>query len=93
MRPNKAFYRGFENQATTSVAIRTNALEDLYIVLTTWDSKGATLLLVVNPLVVWLWIGGVIVLLGTIFTMWPRPVPEAVRVTAPARGEAMAYGD
>ncbi|CAA9570074.1 MAG: Cytochrome c heme lyase subunit CcmF [uncultured Thermomicrobiales bacterium] len=93
MRPNKAFYRGFENQATTSVAIRTNAREDLYIVLTTWDSKGATLLLVVNPLVVWLWIGGAIVLVGTVFTMWPRPATSPVRVAAPARGEAMAYGD
>ncbi len=93
MRPNKSFYRGFENQATTSVAIRTTPAEDLYIVLTTWDSKGASFLLVVNPLVVWLWIGGVIVLVGTVFTMWPRPVAVPVRATAPTRGEVLAYGD
>jgi cytochrome c-type biogenesis protein CcmF len=93
MRPNKSFYRGFENQATTSVAIRTTPREDLYIVLNTWDSRSATMLLVVNPLVVWIWIGGLIVLIGTIFTMWPRPVPVAVTAAAPARGGAMAYGD
>lgn len=93
MRPNKAFYRGFENQATTSVAIRTTPREDLYIVLNTWDSKSATMLLVINPLVVWIWIGGLIVLIGTIFTMWPRPVPITVPVGAPARRGAMAYGD
>ncbi len=93
MRPNKSFYKGFENQGTTSVAIRTTPMEDLYIVLSTWDSASATLLLVVNPLVVWLWIGGLIVLIGTFFTLWPRPVAQPVRVTAPASGKAMAYGD
>jgi cytochrome c-type biogenesis protein CcmF len=93
MTPNRAYYRGFENQSSTSVAIRTNALEDLYIVLGNWDSKGATFLLAVNPMVVWLWIGGAIVLVGTIFTMWPRPVTQPVRATVPARGRAAAYGD
>ena len=91
--PAKSFYRGFEDQATTSVAIRTNALEDLYIVLTSYDSKSASFLLVVNPMVVWLWIGGGIVLLGTIFTMWPRPTPQPAPATVPVRGGAAAYGD
>jgi cytochrome c-type biogenesis protein CcmF len=93
MTPNRAYYRGFENQSSTSVAIRTNALEDLYIVLGNWDSKGATFLLAVNPMVVWLWIGGAIVLVGTIFTMWPRPATHPARATVPARGRAAAYGD
>jgi cytochrome c-type biogenesis protein CcmF len=93
MFPAKAFYTGFEEQATTTVAIRTNAMEDLYIVLTNYDSKSASFLLVVNPMVVWLWIGGVIVLVGTIFTMWPRPATQPARATVPARGGAVAYGD
>jgi cytochrome c-type biogenesis protein CcmF len=91
--PSKSVYRGFEQQATTSVAIRTTALEDLYVVLNGWDSQSASFLLVVNPLVVWLWIGGGIVLVGTIFTMWPRPVPRAARVAEPVPGGAVAYGD
>lgn len=93
LRPTKSFYRGFEDQATTGVAIRTTALEDLYIVLTTWDAHSASFLLVVNPMVVWLWVGGLIVLVGTAFTLWPRPVPRPVRAEAPARGGAVAYGD
>ncbi len=95
MLPSRSFYRGFEDQGTTSVAIRTTPLEDLYIVLTGWDADGASFLLAVNPLVVWLWIGGVIVLFGTVFAMWPRPVPRplTVREREPARGEAVAYGD
>jgi len=93
MLPNKSYYTGFEDQATTSVAIRTNAIEDLYIVLTNYDNKTASFLLVVNPMVVWLWIGGLIVLVGTIFTMWPRPTAQPARATVPARGGAVAYGD
>jgi cytochrome c-type biogenesis protein CcmF len=91
--PSKSTYRGFEQQATTSVAIRTTPLEDLYVVLNGWDSGSASFLLVVNPLVVWLWVGGGIVLVGTIFTMWPRPVARAVRATQAAPEGAVAYGD
>ena len=82
--------KGFEDQATTSVAIRTTPQEDLYIVLTTWDSKSASFLIAVNPMVVWIWSGGLVVLLGTVFTLWPRPVARRVRVTEPARGGAVA---
>lgn len=65
------------------------------IVLTGWDANGASFLLAVNPLVVWLWISGVIVLAGTIFAMWPRPRPRAVRAAEPepAPRGVVAYGD
>jgi cytochrome c-type biogenesis protein CcmF len=93
MRPSKSFYQGFEDQATTSVAIRTTPLEDLYIVLNGWDSQGASFLLVVNPMVVWLWAGGAIVLVGTVFALWPRPLPRTVRATETVPRGAVAYGD
>jgi cytochrome c-type biogenesis protein CcmF len=95
LRPAKSFYRGFEGQATTSVAIRTTPREDLYVVLNNWDARGASFLLAVNPMVVWLWVGGAIVLAGTVFTLWPRPAlaPRPARALGPARGEIGAYGD
>ena len=93
MRPAKYAYTGFEQQATTGVAIRTTPLEDLYVVLNGWDSQSASFLLVVNPLVVWLWVGGLVVLVGTVFALWPRPVPQRVAVAEPAHGGAVAYGD
>ncbi|MBV9168914.1 MAG: hypothetical protein JOZ81_02370 [Chloroflexi bacterium] len=37
----------------------------------------------VNPLVSWIWTGGLLLLLGTIVTMWPAPVPVARRATIP----------
>ncbi len=69
--PAKNFYEGQE-QPTTEVAIRTTLLEDLYVILTGWDKDGTTSLKVmVNPLVVWIWIGGGVLLLGTLIAFWP----------------------
>lgn len=93
LRPTKSVYRGFEAQATTSVAIRTSAREDLYVVLNGWDSKSASFLIVVNPLVVWLWIGGAIVVGGTVLSLWPRPTTRSVRVTGQQPAGVVAYGD
>ena len=52
-----------------------------------------TLHVFVNPLVVWIWVGGAIVALGAVFAIWPdrrrpsrsRPAPAAGAVTARAR--------
>ena len=49
-----------------------------------------TILGYVNPLVSWIWIGGIILVLGTGVAMWPTAaerrehayVPDAVRVAA-----------
>jgi cytochrome c biogenesis factor len=37
----------------------------------------------INPLVTWLWVGGFLLLLGTLVSMWPGPRP-AVRTAAVA---------
>jgi cytochrome c biogenesis factor len=43
-----------------------------------------------NPLVPWIWIGWLIMVLGTISCLIPNAVP--VRVTAPARVEPATVG-
>ncbi len=91
MTPDKRFYRNFERQPATQVAIRTTAFEDLYIVLAGWEQDGsASFLVFVNPLVVWLWLGGIVALAGTFVAMWPAPRPRAVTVDAPV--PALAVG-
>jgi cytochrome c-type biogenesis protein CcmF len=57
--------------ATPSVL--TSASEDLYLTLLAYDASNGTitLRLFVNPLVVWIWIGGTIVVLGAVFAIWP----------------------
>ena len=70
--PEKRFYKK-PQQPTTEVAMRSTLLEDLYLVLGSFDpeSKRITLQAYVNPLVAWLWIGGFILAAGTAVTMWP----------------------
>lgn len=61
----KIFYATWPEPAT-EVAIRTNWKEDLYVVLSSWESKEkATFQVKVNPFVSWIWTGGLIMVIGT----------------------------
>jgi len=70
--PEKRFYKK-PQQPTTEVAMRSTLTEDLYLVLGSYDPPTGlvTIQAYVNPLVSWLWIGGRIMGLGTVATMWP----------------------
>ncbi|MGF7184037.1 cytochrome c-type biogenesis protein CcmF [Desulfitispora alkaliphila] len=71
LQPEKIFYPTW-HQPRTEVAIKGTLREDLYIILAGWDQDGTTALTVhVNPLVQWLWIGGYVLVLGTLFALWP----------------------
>jgi cytochrome c-type biogenesis protein CcmF len=78
--PEKYFHRSFE-QPVTEVAIRSTLLEDLYVILVGWDEDGTTAFKVlINPLVNWIWIGGIVLVLGGLIAFWPewrlQPVPQ-----------------
>ncbi|MBI5956699.1 MAG: heme lyase CcmF/NrfE family subunit, partial [Chloroflexi bacterium] len=71
MAPAKEFHRGHE-QPNTEVDVRTTLIEDLYLILTGWEDDGtANFRLIVNPMVVWIWIGGVVLLFGTVIAFLP----------------------
>lgn len=76
--PEKYFHRNYE-QPVTEVAIRSTLLEDLYLILIGWDEDGTTAFKVlVNPLVNWIWIGGVVFVIGGLIAFWPErrePLP------------------
>ena len=73
MSPGVNFYR-VDEQRSTEVAVDSNPLRDLYVVLTGLGEDGtATISVFVNPLVMWLWIAGVIVVVGGIVAAWPSP--------------------
>ncbi len=70
--PEKYFHRSYE-QAVTEVAIRSTLLEDIYVILIGWEEDGTTAFKVlVNPLVSWIWIGGIVVVLGGLIAFWPE---------------------
>ena len=71
LEPKKVFYPTAPEPGT-QVAIHGGLKEDLYVILASWDKNGsATLKVLVNPMVAWLWIGGYIMVAGTIFALWP----------------------
>ena len=74
MDPAKWFFRKREQEPTTEVAIRRGAWEDLYIVLAAFElqDQSATLHIVVNPLVNWIWVGFGILALGTVIALLPE---------------------
>ena len=74
MYPAKWFFRKREEEPTTEVAIRRGIAEDVYIVLPAFDLKdqSASLHVVVNPLVNWIWMGFGIMALGTGIALLPE---------------------
>jgi cytochrome c-type biogenesis protein CcmF len=74
------------------VANRSTLKEDLYIVYEglNQDTGRPIIKARVNPLVMWIWIGVWIMIVGTVLAMIPNAVP--VRVTAPARVQAAPVG-
>jgi cytochrome c-type biogenesis protein CcmF len=68
--------RDYPSSATAiaTPAVSTGLGEDLYVTLLASDgaSGAVTLHLFVNPLVVWIWIGGAVVGLGAVFAAWPE---------------------
>jgi cytochrome c-type biogenesis protein CcmF len=83
MFPEKRFYKK-QQQPTTEVALHSTLLEDLYLVLGSYDDKSGlmTLLVFVNPLVNWLWIGGLVVVLGTVIAMSPTAAEQRALAAA-----------
>jgi cytochrome c-type biogenesis protein CcmF len=84
--PEKRFYKK-PKQPTTEVANRSTLREDLYLVLGSYDPKTnlATILAYVNPLVVWIWLGGVVIAFGTLIAVWPTAAERRVEVPVPDR--------
>ncbi len=85
LHPEKRFYKKPE-QPTTEVAIRSTVGADLYVVLGSYDgaSQMATIQAYINPLVGFLWWGGVVLGIGTVVTIWPARAPARAPAYAAA---------
>ncbi len=88
--PAMHFYRTLagRDQPTNEIAIRMGPAEDLYVVLAGWEGNGqtASFKVYVNPMMSWMWIGGIVMILGTLAAVWPhQKETERVTVAAPAQ--------
>ncbi len=84
--------RDYPNSPTAiaTPAVRTSLGEDLYVTLLAADpdTQAVSLHVFINPLVVWIWIGGAIVGLGAIFAIWPERALRRVTAEEPMRAPA-----
>jgi cytochrome c-type biogenesis protein CcmF len=97
--PEKRLYKaGQETQPTTEVAIYSTAKNDVYVVFQggTKDGKRAVVQVFYNPLVMWVWIGTIVLVAGTLIALLPnkkvivRRRPEIVSKEEPKELEAKA---
>ena len=74
MYPAKWYFRKHESQPTTEVAIRRSFSEDLYLVMPAFSlqEQSASMEIVVNPLVNWVWVGFGFLALGTFIALLPE---------------------
>jgi cytochrome c-type biogenesis protein CcmF len=86
LQPAKWFFRKHEDEPTTEVAIRRGFWEDVYVVLANYDiqTKAATIHVVVNPLVNWIWAGFGLLALGTFIALLPESSFALVAARIPA---------
>ncbi|MBI4540433.1 MAG: heme lyase CcmF/NrfE family subunit [Gemmatimonadetes bacterium] len=94
----KRFYTTSAEQPTTEVGIRSTPLEDLYLILAAVDdvqgvvqndpkAQRATFRILVNPLVSWIWYGGLLMTLGALIAVWPESRRERSIAAAPGGRE------
>lgn len=92
--PAKFIYAKPQGTATTEVAIRSTLGQDVYAIMNTVnpESKLGTFRVIVRPFVAWIWLGGMLMILGAAVSMSPsvREVLGEVRVPTRASNAAAA---
>lgn len=62
--------REIDNQ--TEVALRSTFRDDIYVIFTNFDGRGtASFRVLINPMVSWIWAGGLVLVIGAFVIMWP----------------------
>ncbi|MCL5429183.1 MAG: heme lyase CcmF/NrfE family subunit [Chloroflexi bacterium] len=83
--PRRDFY--FESQQPMNIPGLYSTIEsDVYLRLVDWEpvsAQSATFKVYLNPLVNWVWMGGIVFMVGTLVAAWPER--ETVEMAAPAR--------
>jgi cytochrome c-type biogenesis protein CcmF len=76
LRPQRNVYHKNPEAPTSEVGLRMTLTEDVYVLLNGWEdgATSATFTIYINPLTAWMWIGGVVLVIGTLIAAWPHPV-------------------
>ena len=85
--PRRDFYYASQ-QSMTIPGVRSSLEDDLYILLVDWEQiaqQGATFKIYHNPLVNYVWLGGLVFIFGTLVAAWPEREQGRMRQPVPAR--------
>jgi cytochrome c-type biogenesis protein CcmF len=89
--PERRIYKaGSEPQPTSEVAIYSTMKNDMYVVFagSTKDGRKAIIQAFYNPLTMWVWIGGVVLVVGTLIALLPnKKAPAKKRQELESRQE------
>ena len=91
LRPGQRLYPG-SSSPFASVAVRYGFVRDFYVILGAFDRQGewAQIKAQVHPMIAWIWLGGLVVLMGGGLALWPAgrraPVDGARRRRSGDRG-------
>jgi cytochrome c-type biogenesis protein CcmF len=86
--PAKFIYRKQPEMPTSEVAISHGLKEDVYLVVGTiapGNRNVATFQVHVNPFVTWIWLGCLVLILGSVVCLWPTVAAQESRAWAGAR--------
>ena len=88
MAPEKRFYHASQT-SSTMVALHSTAQADLYVIFEgrNPDTNRPIIKVFLNPLIAWIWIGVIIVVLGTMFALIPAAVARRKEVSVTATQE------
>ena len=90
LEPSVVYYNAAD-RPHTEVDFSVGPKEDLYAILSGYDGQRISLKLLVNPMTVWLWIGGAFLVLGAIVAAWPvRSVPARPAIAPESEAEIQA---
>jgi cytochrome c-type biogenesis protein CcmF len=80
--PRRNLYDKTPDMPTSEVGLRMSPIEDVYVVLNGWEDGGATATFTffINPLTMWMWLGGIVLVIGTLIAAWPHPTRRAQTV-------------
>ena len=93
MYPERRFFKASQ-QPQSMVALHTTLKEDLYLVYSgiNQDTGNPIIKAHLNPLVLWIWIGVHILIIGTIVALIPNMAAARVAVRAPVRAAELVSG-
>ena len=73
-----------QQQRSSEVAVDTSPFRDVYVVLVGLTPDGlARISVFINPMMMWIWVGGLLMLVGSLVAVWPSRRPREVSVPSP----------